>query len=169
MNLAIGVLGGGETSRLFTDVREAKSLAYSTSARTFSRAAGPVPLTLYAGTKSASTKETVAALLEQSELLRRDGFQPSELESMRRYLRDSDLVLLETVGDVVGEAVAEHFIRLVENKHTATGEFEITTVSKIEDTAGRANDDLCACADLTGVGMAGNAADCEPHIDLHML
>jgi predicted Zn-dependent peptidase len=107
MNLAIGVLGGGETSRLFTDVREAKSLAYSTSARTFSRAAGPVPLTLYAGTKTASTKETVAALLEQAELLRRDGFQPSELESMRRYLRDSDLVLLETVGDVVGEAVAE--------------------------------------------------------------
>ena len=101
------MLGGGETSRLFTDVREAKSLAYSTSARTFSRAAGPVPLTLYAGTKTASTKETVAALLAQAELLRRDGFQPSELDSMRRYLRDSDLVLLETVGDVVGEAVAE--------------------------------------------------------------
>ncbi len=107
MSLAIGVLGGGETSRLFTDVREAKSLAYSTSARAFSRAAGPVPLTLYAGTKTASTKETVAALLDQAELLRRDGFQPSELDSMRRYLRDSDLVLLETVGDVVGEAVSE--------------------------------------------------------------
>jgi predicted Zn-dependent peptidase len=29
LNLAIGVLGGGETSRLFTDVREAKSLGRS--------------------------------------------------------------------------------------------------------------------------------------------
>jgi len=112
LELAIGVLGGGESSRLFTEVRETKSLAYSTAARVFSRAAGPVPVALYAGTKTESTKETLAELLAQAELLRKEGFRGDELASMRRYLRDSDLVLLETVGDVVAEAVGEYRLAL---------------------------------------------------------
>ena len=107
LSLALGVLGGGESSRLFSEIREAKSLAYSTSARAFSRAEGPVPFALYAGTKTSSTRETIAAMFAQMELLRVRGFRPTELDSMRRYLRDSDLVLLESVSAVLGEAVAE--------------------------------------------------------------
>lgn len=107
LSLAVGVLGGAETSRLFTEVRESKSLAYATSARVFAREAGPVPVTLYAGTKTASTRETVAALLEQAELLRNQGFRAGELDAMRRYLRDQDLMILETVGSVVDVATLE--------------------------------------------------------------
>jgi zinc protease len=107
LELAIGVLGGGETSRLFTEVRETKSLAYATAARVYAREAGPVPFALYAGTKTESTREVVGELLAQAEKLRSEGFRAGELDEMRRYLRDSDLVLLETVGDVVGEAVSE--------------------------------------------------------------
>ena len=107
LELAMGVLGGGETSRLFTEVRETKSLAYATGARVYAREAGPVPFALYAGTKTESTREAVGELFAQIERLRSEGFRPGELDEMRRYLRDSDLVLLETVGDVVGEAVSE--------------------------------------------------------------
>ncbi len=112
LELAIGILGAAETSRLFTEVRETKSLAYATAARVYAREAGPVPFALYAGTKIESTREAVGELFAQAENLRRDGFRPGELDEMRRYLRDSDLVLLETVGDVVGEAVSEWRLRL---------------------------------------------------------
>jgi hypothetical protein len=76
---------------------------------------------------------------------------------------------LDDLIDLICEAIAEHFIRLIKNEHTETGELEIAAICEIIDTTGRADDDLGSRADFTGIGMTGNTADREHHINLHML
>lgn len=95
------VLGGGVAGRLFLDVREKRSLAYSTGSSVVEVAEGPVPIVLSAGTQTAKAAEAVRALLENLELIRRQ--QPpneTEVSRARNFLSDSFLFRLETVGSV---------------------------------------------------------------------
>jgi predicted Zn-dependent peptidase len=94
------VLGGGVSSRLFSDVREKKSLAYSTRSSLGELAKGPVPLAAYAGTQTAKTGLTLQALLDNMKRLASEPVGAEELDTARRYLADVFAVKMETVGSL---------------------------------------------------------------------
>jgi zinc protease len=92
------ILGGGQQSRLFTEVREKRGLAYSVSAalRSQRRASLLVVSTGSAGEKVAATLRVIKA-----ELVRmRDGVTDQELADARTYLSGSLALLLDSSGSV---------------------------------------------------------------------
>ncbi|HYQ18641.1 MAG TPA: insulinase family protein, partial [Polyangiaceae bacterium] len=92
------VLGGGVAGRLFLDVREKRSLAYSTGSSIEEPAHSPVPIVLSAGTQTAKAPQTVQALLENLERMGQSPPTPAEIEIASRYLSDSFLFKTETAG-----------------------------------------------------------------------
>ncbi len=102
--LATHVLGGGMSMRLFSDVREKRSLAYSTSASTRELAWGGDSLvSLYAGTQTPLAPRSVEALLEHMRWIAKDKpITEEELAIARTSLESSFLYRLETIGAVAG-------------------------------------------------------------------
>ncbi len=98
--VALQVLGGGVAGRLFLDVREKRSLAYSTGATVTQVAHGPVPIVVSAGTRTDKTGETVDALLENLAALGSAPPRPEEVETATDYIADSFALHLETVDAV---------------------------------------------------------------------
>jgi predicted Zn-dependent peptidase len=94
------ILGGGVAGRLFLDVREKRSLAYNTSSWVEEPAHGPMPLVLSAGTQTAKTADTVAALLEHFDRMSTTAPTGEELERGGRFLSDSFAFKMETAGAV---------------------------------------------------------------------
>jgi predicted Zn-dependent peptidase len=94
------ILGGGVAGRLFLDVREKRSLAYNTSSWVEEPAHGPMPLVLSAGTQTAKTADTVAALLEHYDRMSTTAPTSEELERAARYISDSFAFKMETAGAV---------------------------------------------------------------------
>jgi zinc protease len=91
------IVGGGVAGRLFADVREKRSLAYSTSAGIQELAKAPSVLYFSAGTQTPKTAETVGALLEHLERLGKGAILPSELEDAQHFLIDSMPIRWEQV------------------------------------------------------------------------
>jgi predicted Zn-dependent peptidase len=80
------VLGGSMNSRLFTEVREKRGLAYGVGAYPLSlRDAGMIRI--YAGTVPEKAYETVAVTLGELQKLEQDGVQPDELERAKTVLK----------------------------------------------------------------------------------
>jgi predicted Zn-dependent peptidase len=102
------VLGGGVAGRLFLDVREKRSLAYSTGSSVEEPAHGGMPLVLSAGTQTPKTTETVRALLENLERMAAGAPSAEEVERATRFLSDSFLFKMETAS-----ALSELTARLV--------------------------------------------------------
>lgn len=92
------VLGGGVAGRLFLDVREKRSLAYSTGSSLEEPAHSPVPIVLSAGTQTDKAPETVQALLDNLARMSSSPPTPAEIEIASRYLSDSFLFRTETAG-----------------------------------------------------------------------
>lgn len=100
LRVANQVLGGGVASRLFTDVREKRSLAYATRSQIVELPHGEQPFVAYAGTESAKTAQAVDGLLENLEALRKSGPTAPEVETARRYLSDVFAIRMETIGAI---------------------------------------------------------------------
>lgn len=94
------ILGGGVSGRLFLDVREQRSLAYSTYSDVAELAHGPVPIILSAGTQTAKTPLAVQALLDNYTKLGHSPPSADEMQTASQYLSDSFLIKLETLGTV---------------------------------------------------------------------
>ena len=94
------VLGGGVAGRLFMDVREKRSLAYSTYSYVSGFAHGPSLISLSAGTQTAKTGLTLKALLEHLNKMGSAPLDPEELSTATRYLSDAFLLRLETTRAV---------------------------------------------------------------------
>jgi predicted Zn-dependent peptidase len=94
------ILGGGMSGRLFLDVREKRSLAYSTSSWVEEPARGPMPLVLSAGTQTPRTAEAVAALLEHYDRMSTTAPANEELDRAARFLSDSFAFKMETAGAI---------------------------------------------------------------------
>lgn len=111
--LAVQTLGGGMSARLFVDVREKRSLAYSTSAMTRELANGPSVLALYAGTQTPLAPKSVAALLEHLQWISSSKpIDNGELTIARTSLETGFLFRLETIGAVGGLAVDQVILGL---------------------------------------------------------
>ncbi|MGH2347792.1 MAG: M16 family metallopeptidase [Chloroflexota bacterium] len=86
VNLLATVLGGGMNSRLFTEVREKRGLAYGVGAGSGSmRTAGMIRI--YAGTVPAKAHETVAVTLEELRKLEADGVSEEELARAKTMIK----------------------------------------------------------------------------------
>lgn len=107
LKVANQILGGGVAGRLFLDVREKRSLAYSTYSHVLEVAQGPQPLMLRAGTQTAKAGLTLAALLEHAQQLATSPPSEEEAQVASRYLADVFLLRAETV-----EAIAAMTSRL---------------------------------------------------------
>jgi predicted Zn-dependent peptidase len=62
--LAMQTFGGGMSGRLFVDVREKRSLAYSTYGAARELAEGPMPVVAYAGTQTTMVPRSIEGLVE---------------------------------------------------------------------------------------------------------
>lgn len=103
--LAVHVLGGGMASRLFVDVREKRSLAYSTSASMRELVSGKSVVALYAGTQTPLAPKSVTALLEHMTWISAGKpVDSSELGIAKTSLETGFLFRLETIGAVGGLA-----------------------------------------------------------------
>jgi zinc protease len=107
VRVANQVLGGGVASRLFTDVREQRSLAYRTSAQILEVAHGEQPLVLYAGTESSKTAQAIAGLRENMEKMKTEPPTPPEVDTARRFLSDIFAIRMETVGSIAEMVVTQ--------------------------------------------------------------
>lgn len=94
------VVGGGVAGRLFLDVREKRSLAYSTHSSVATRANGPSPIVLSAGTQTAKAGLTLQALFEHLALISGEPASPGETQIATRYLADVFLLRIETAAAV---------------------------------------------------------------------
>lgn len=99
------VLGGGVSGRLFLDVREKQSLAYSARSSLVEVAKGPAPLLAYAGTQTAKTGLALQALLDNMSRLGSTAPTAQEVETATRYLSDVFAIRIETMGAVADELV----------------------------------------------------------------
>jgi zinc protease len=107
VRVANQILGGGVASRLFTDVREQRSLAYRTSSQIFELARGEQPLVAYAGTETSKTSQAVTGLLENMARMTSAPPSAAETESARRYLSDVFAIHMETIGSIANMVVAQ--------------------------------------------------------------
>lgn len=96
------ILGGGVSGRLFLDVREKRSLAYSTSSSVEEVAHGPVPILLSAGTQTAKAGLAVTGLLEHLKRIGTTTPAPQEVATATRYLSDSFAISMETTRAIAG-------------------------------------------------------------------
>lgn len=112
MRVANQVLGGGVASRLFTDVREQRSLAYRTSAQILELSHGEQPLVVYAGTETSKTAQAVAGLLENLARMTSSPPTTGETASARRYISDVFAIRMETIGSIADLVVTEETLGL---------------------------------------------------------
>jgi predicted Zn-dependent peptidase len=111
VRVANQILGGGVASRLFTDVREQRSLAYSARSQIIELANGEQPLLAYAGTETKKTALALQGLLENFDKMKQ-GVTPTEAETARRYLSDIFAIRMETLGAIADMVVVEETLRL---------------------------------------------------------
>jgi len=111
MRVANQVLGGGVAGRLFADVRESRSLAYSTGSQIVDVAHGPMLTFATAGTQTPKTVDAVQGLLDNLGKMQ-SGVTATENDGARRYLADIFAVRLETLGALADLYVAKDTIGL---------------------------------------------------------
>lgn len=119
VKVANQVLGGGVAGRLFQDVREQRSLAYSTYSSVDEVVNGREPLLLRAGTQTAKAGLTLQALIEHAQRIGATPLTPTELESAQRYLTDVFLLRTETVG-ALGQMAAGLWLNGLPNQYFET-------------------------------------------------
>jgi predicted Zn-dependent peptidase len=129
------VLGGGVSGRLFLDVREKRSLAYSTGSSLGDLAQSPGALVLSAGTQTAKTVDAVDALLENLSTITNHAPQESELNGAIRYLKDGFVFRLETVGSVAELTSQLYVLGLPDDYYDvfrkSIGDLQLANVSRV--------------------------------------
>jgi len=100
LRVANQVLGGGVQGRLFADVREQRSLAYSTGSQIIELAHGKEPMLAYAGTATKKTGLAIQGILENLDRIAKSGAEPAEVTSAGRFLSDIFAIRLENIGSI---------------------------------------------------------------------
>lgn len=93
---AVGVLSGGMSARLFTEVREKRGLCYTVSA-SYSALKDRGFVLCHAGTTNERASETLDVLLAELERLK-DGIEPDEVERVQAGLKSSLIMQEESSG-----------------------------------------------------------------------
>lgn len=106
---AVGVLSGGMSSRLFTEVREKRGLCYSVSASLHTQLKQARVL-CYAGTTTERAQETLDVTF--AELVRlREGVEPSELGRLKARIK-SGLIMQQESTSARSGSIARDWLHL---------------------------------------------------------
>ena len=135
--IAQQIVGGGVAGRLFLDVREKRSLAYSTGAGIQELAKAPSVLYFTAGTQTSKTAETVGALLQHLDKMGAGQISPSELETAENFLVDSMPIRWEQVQSLSAQFTQlrilglplDHYDVFRDKVHQATAD-DVSRVAK---------------------------------------
>ncbi len=100
-SLMTTLLGDGMSSRLFTEIREERALAYSVYAYV-SQLADTGQFAVYAGVDSDNLHETIEAVQQQLHRLREEPVGVEELAMTKAYARGRTLLRLEDSGANAG-------------------------------------------------------------------
>ncbi len=120
MRLANHVLGGSfSTSRLITEIRHKRGLAYATGSRFSTPYLYDGLFGAYAGTKGESTGEVLGILLEEVKKMDEAGVSAEELEVARNALVNSEVFEYENAQNIVQRLVDIDFYGLPENHYEA--------------------------------------------------
>lgn len=95
IRVAVALLGGTATSRLFLNVREKKSLCYYCAASYLS---GSAVLTIDSGVEHQNANATKQAILEELELLRTGEITDKELDDTKRSLKNQLVAIDDSLG-----------------------------------------------------------------------
>lgn len=112
LRVANQVLGGGVASRLFADVREQRSLAYSTRSSILELAHGKEPMLAYAGTATKKTGLAIQGLIENLDKIAGGNIDEAEVSSAGRYLSDIFAIRLESIGSIADLIAAQDTLGL---------------------------------------------------------
>ncbi|MCF7976068.1 MAG: insulinase family protein [Phycisphaerae bacterium] len=107
--LAVSVLSGGMSSRLFTEVREKRGLCYAIGAR-YHGLKDYAGILCYAGTTPDKAQETVDVIIEQFNLLH-EGVTKEELDRAKVGLKSSLIMQSESSSSRAG-AIGGDFYKL---------------------------------------------------------
>ena len=109
--VAATVLGGGASSRLFTEIREKRGYAYDAhSVLTAYREAALAEVVTQI--RSEVLADALAAVLEQMERIGREPVSAEELETARNYLCGVFVIRLETLAGVASQLAATRLLGL---------------------------------------------------------
>jgi zinc protease len=103
------IFSGGFSSRLFQDVRTKQGLAYEVTGRYGAAYDHPGEFYVIAGTKSATTEKTVAAMLHEVELLKTQPPSDKEMREAKDQLLNSFIFNYDSPDKVMREQVNLEF------------------------------------------------------------
>ncbi len=136
VRIATQILGGGPASRLFAEAREQRALAFATSATIFELPEGDQPLLVYAGTDSARTAQTAAALLDNLARMTTSPPTVSETSTARAYVSDVFAIRLESIGSIADLVVTQNEFGLPDGYWDAyRKQLRATDASQVEAAA----------------------------------
>lgn len=106
--VAVSVLSGGMSARLFTEVREKRGLCYSIRAQYhgLKEAAG---IACYAGTTPDKAQETLDVVMDQFNRLG-DGISEEEIERAKIGLKSSLILQSESSSSRAGAIASDHYL-----------------------------------------------------------
>jgi predicted Zn-dependent peptidase len=109
VRLAMEVLSGGMSGRLFTEIREKRALCYSVSAG-YSSFKGQGSIFGYAGTSNERAQATLDTFIAEIHRLQQ-GVTPAELDRAKTGLKASTIMQGESTGARAGAIAHDFFIR----------------------------------------------------------
>lgn len=109
VRLAIEILSGGMSGRLFTEIREKRGLCYSVWAG-YSSLKGSGSIFGYAGTSNDRAQDTLNQFFVEIERLR-DGITAAELERAKTGLKASTIMQGESTSARAGAIAHDYFMR----------------------------------------------------------
>lgn len=106
--MAVSILSGGMSARLFTEVREKRGLCYAVGARyhALKEAAG---ITCYAGTTPDKAQETLDVIIAEFNRLI-EGFSEEEIKIAKAGLKSSLILQSESSGSRAGAIAGDYYI-----------------------------------------------------------
>jgi predicted Zn-dependent peptidase len=128
--MAISVLSGGMSARLFTEVREKRGLCYAVAARYhgLKDAAG---IMCYAGTTADKAQETLDVIINEFNRLS-EGIEEEELERAKVGLKSSLILQSESSGSRAGAIASDYYmLGRVRSLDEIKGKIEQTSVESV--------------------------------------
>lgn len=104
---AIGVLSGGMSARLFTEVREKRGLCYSVSA-SYDQVKDRASVVCYAGTRSEKAQQTLDVTVGELRRLK-DGITDEEVDRVKAGLKTSLIMQQESTSARAGSMASDWF------------------------------------------------------------
>ena len=107
-NVAISILSGGMSSRLFTEVREKRGLCYAVSAR-YSTVKQMSGINCYAGTTPGKSQETLDVIIAEFDKLR-DGVTEDEVQRAKVGLKSTLIMQSESSSSRSGGIGGDYYL-----------------------------------------------------------